>query len=121
MRSNLTDRRDSFVLTDGRRLAYRETGPRGGIPVFYCHGAIGTPLGPSVDLDSITRDLRIRHVAVSRPGIGGSDPAAGRTISGFAADLRQLADGLRIPQFAVVGYPPAARTRWRSPARCPPA
>jgi pimeloyl-ACP methyl ester carboxylesterase len=103
MSSNATDRCDAIHLADGRRLVYRETGPRAGDPVFYCHGAIGTPLGRSVDLEALASELRIRYVAVSRPGVGGSDPAAGRTVLSFAADLRQLADTLELERFAVVG------------------
>jgi pimeloyl-ACP methyl ester carboxylesterase len=98
-----TDRCDSLVLADGRRLAYGETGPRDGIPVVYCHGAIGTALGRSAGLEAITAEQGIRYVAVSRPGIGGSDPLAGRMVIDFAADLRQLADALGIGRFAVVG------------------
>jgi pimeloyl-ACP methyl ester carboxylesterase len=95
--------RDNLRLSDGRRLVFVVTGPEDGIPVVYCHGAIGTPLGPSVDLESMTYDLGVRHIAVSRPGIGGSDPSPGRTVLDFAADLRQLADALALERFAVVG------------------
>jgi pimeloyl-ACP methyl ester carboxylesterase len=71
--------------------------------VLYCHGAIGTPLGAAVDLEAIAAELGIRYVAVSRPGIGGSDPAPGRTILDFAADADQLLDALAIERVAVVG------------------
>jgi pimeloyl-ACP methyl ester carboxylesterase len=95
--------RDQLLLADGRRLVFAITGPDDGAPVIYCHGAIGTPLGPSVDLETITCDLGVRYVAVSRPGIGGSDQAPGRTVLDFADDLRQLADALDLLRFAVVG------------------
>jgi pimeloyl-ACP methyl ester carboxylesterase len=71
--------------------------------VIYCHGAIGTPLGGSVDLDTITWDLGVRHIAVSRPGIGGSDPCLGRTVLDFAADVRELAGFLGLERFDVIG------------------
>ena len=83
---------DVIQLADGRRLLYCETGPRDGDPVVYCHGAIGTPLGRSLDLEALARELRIRYIAVNRPGVGGSDPAPGRTVLSFAADLRELAE-----------------------------
>ncbi len=95
--------RDQHRLSDGRRLVFAVTGPDDGVPVVYCHGAIGTPLGPSVDLEAIACDLGVRYIAVSRPGIGGSDPAAGRTVRDFAADLRELVDALELKRFAVVG------------------
>jgi pimeloyl-ACP methyl ester carboxylesterase len=103
MRAEPTALCDSLRLADGRRLNYSESGPRGGVPVFYCHGAIGTPLGRSVDLEAIATEVGIRYIAVSRPGIGGSDPAPGRTVIDFAADVRELADALELDRFAVVG------------------
>jgi pimeloyl-ACP methyl ester carboxylesterase len=103
MRSEPIDHRGSLRLFDGRRLAYCEAGPRTGVPVFYCHGAIGTPLGREVDLEAIAASVGVRYIAVSRPGIGGSDPAPGRTVLTFAGDLRQLADALELDRFAVVG------------------
>ena len=103
MRAQPTDRRESLRLAGGRRLVYAQTGPRHGAPVVYCHGAIGTPLGGSVDLEAITEGLGIRHIAVSRPGIGGSDAAPGRTVVSFASDLRELAGALALEHFAVVG------------------
>ncbi|HWF34938.1 MAG TPA: hypothetical protein VG295_06190, partial [Solirubrobacteraceae bacterium] len=70
MRSDPTFVRGRLRLADGRRLTYSETGPRDGIPVLYCHGAIGTPLAGTVDLETITGELGVRYIAISRPGIG---------------------------------------------------
>jgi pimeloyl-ACP methyl ester carboxylesterase len=96
MRRSPTTDRNAVQLGDGRRLTFAESGPRSGVPVLYCHGAIGTPLGGSVDLDAITWRLGVRQIAVNRPGIGGSDPAAGRTVLGFAADVSALLDALAL-------------------------
>ena len=90
-------------LRDGRRLSYVETGPPTGAAVINCHGAIGTSLGRSVGLEAIAADLDVRHIAVSRPGFGGSDPAPGRSVLSFAEDLRELADALGLATFALVG------------------
>ncbi|HWF75452.1 MAG TPA: alpha/beta fold hydrolase [Solirubrobacteraceae bacterium] len=103
MRSDPTFVRGRLQLADGRRLTYSETGPRDGTPVLYCHGAIGTPLGATVDLEAITSELGVRYIAISRPGIGGSDPAPGRTVLDFAADVRELVDELEIDRLKVVG------------------
>ncbi len=103
MRERTTDRSDFVRLADGRRLNYSETGPVCGSPVFYCHGAIGTPVRRSVDLEAITAELGVRYIAVSRPGIGGSDPAPGRAVLDFASDLAEVADALSVERFAVVG------------------
>jgi len=90
-------------LRDGRRLGFTATGPAHGIPVVYCHGAIGTPIGRSAALEAIAWDLGVRHVAVSRPGFGGSDRAPGRTVASFAADLVELVDSLGLARFSLVG------------------
>jgi pimeloyl-ACP methyl ester carboxylesterase len=103
MSSQATSARRSLRLADGRRLTYSDAGPRDGSPVVYCHGAIGTPLDGAVDLERIADELGVRYLAVSRPGIGGSDPAEGRTVVGFAADVGELLDALRIERCAVVG------------------
>jgi pimeloyl-ACP methyl ester carboxylesterase len=94
---------DFLRLADGRRLNYSQTGPDDGFPVFYCHGAIGTPLRRAVDLEALTAEVGVRYIAVSRPGIGGSDPAPGRTVLDFGTDLGELADALALTRFAVVG------------------
>jgi pimeloyl-ACP methyl ester carboxylesterase len=98
-----THRAASLRLADGRRLRFVETGPRDGYPIFYCHGAIGTPLGRSIDLEELTAHLGVRYIAVNRPGIGGSDPAPRRTVLDFATDLEALADALGLGRFGVVG------------------
>jgi pimeloyl-ACP methyl ester carboxylesterase len=90
-------------LADGRRLAYSVTGPRDGTPVVYCHGAIGTPVNATIDLEALSAELGIRYIAPSRPGIGGSDRQPGRTILSFADDARQLVDHLELDHFSVVG------------------
>jgi pimeloyl-ACP methyl ester carboxylesterase len=102
MRPTIVDR-DAVRLADGRRLGYSVAGPPGGVPVIYCHGAIGTPLENAVDVQALAWDLGVRWIAVQRPGIGGSDLAPGRTVLGFAEDLRQFADTIGIGRFSVVG------------------
>ena len=93
----------SITLRDGRRLVYHEVGPLDGTPVIYCHGAIGTPLTAAVDIEALAGSLGVRYVSPCRPGVGGSDPAPGRTLLSLADDLRQLADHLGIDRFAALG------------------
>jgi pimeloyl-ACP methyl ester carboxylesterase len=102
MRPSASDPRE-LRLHDGRRLVYTEAGPADGVPVVYCHGAIGTPLHGSVDLESVAWGLGVRHISISRPGIGGSDPAPGRSVLDFAGDVRELADALELERLSVVG------------------
>ena len=58
--------------------------PPDGRPVIYCHGAIGSPLRDTVSLAPLTHRLHARHIAVNRPGFGGSDLVGGRTVTAFA-------------------------------------
>jgi pimeloyl-ACP methyl ester carboxylesterase len=121
MRTNAFNRCDAVTLSDGRRLAFSVTGPQDGSPVFYCHGAIGTPIDGTVDLQRIAHALGIRYIAASRPGVGGSDAKPGRTVLDFAQDIRELADALGLGRFSVVGVsaggPYALAVAYRLPDR----
>ena len=96
-------REGTVTLPDGRRLAWSSGGARSGVPVIYLHGAIGTPVRRTPELDALIAALGIHYIAVSRPGFGRSDPCPGRRIADFPADLEQLADRLGLGRFAVVG------------------
>ena len=98
-----TNRPGALRLADGRRLTFVETGPCDGAPVIYCHGAIGSPLRDTVNLGPLSQRLHARHIAVNRPGFGGSDLVGGRTVTAFAADLRALVDALGIERFFLIG------------------
>jgi pimeloyl-ACP methyl ester carboxylesterase len=104
MDHRLTHCATAIRLPGGRLVSYAETGPPDGLPVLYCHGAIGTPLRYSVDLEAIAARLGIRHIAVNRPGIGGSDRVASpRTVLEFAGDVEALTEALGVERFMVIG------------------
>jgi pimeloyl-ACP methyl ester carboxylesterase len=88
-----------ITLSDGRRLAYTAAGPEDGLAVLYLHGAIGTALSIAAEIER----YGLRFICVSRPGFGASDRSPGRTILGFADDVEQLADALKVDRFAVIG------------------
>jgi pimeloyl-ACP methyl ester carboxylesterase len=96
-------RAGSIRLADGRRIAVSELGSRGGLPVLYLHGAIGTPLRPTPELLATVERLKLRWLAVQRPGFGGSSPDPGRSLLRFAGDVDELADGLGLGHLAVLG------------------
>ena len=98
-----TDCGSTLRLPDGRRLTFTDTGPRHGHPVIYCHGAIGTPLRDTIDLPAIAARLRVRHIAINRPGFGGSDALPDRCVLQFADDAAAVADALSIERFSLVG------------------
>lgn len=103
MRFHPFDLRDQLVLRDGRSLSFTAVGPSDGQPVIYCHGAIGTPVEATVDLERLVARAGVRFVAPSRPGVGGSDPQPGRTILDFAGDVAELTDLLGLRRFSLLG------------------
>lgn len=93
------ERVGTTVLPDGRTLGWSEWGPAHGRPVFLCPGAatsrwLGFGAG---DLDR----LGARLISADRPGLGVSDPAPGRDLGGWAADVAALSSARRL------GCPPA--------------
>ncbi|MFD9814557.1 alpha/beta fold hydrolase [Streptomyces sp. NPDC059080] len=88
-------------LPDGRLLGWAEWGPGDGRPVVLCPGAATSRwLGCGAD---VVDGLGVRLVSVDRPGLGASTPAPGRTLAGFAADLRALCAARGLGRPAVVG------------------
>jgi pimeloyl-ACP methyl ester carboxylesterase len=92
-----------FKLNDGRTLAYRITGPEGGIPVFFFHGMAQSRLTIHPDISILDR-LGVRLVTIDRPGIGLSSPLPGRTLLQWPHDIAALADHLNFPRYALIGH-----------------
>eukprot|EP00823_Brevimastigomonas_motovehiculus_P003917 TRINITY_DN2487_c0_g1_i1.p1 TRINITY_DN2487_c0_g1~~TRINITY_DN2487_c0_g1_i1.p1 ORF type:complete len:485 (+),score=53.61 TRINITY_DN2487_c0_g1_i1:41-1495(+) len=106
--ANATPKSESITLTDGRRLAYTEFGDKQGKPVIVLHTLAACRfdlLAKQVDPDwAITRKLGVRLICVDRPGYGDSEPFRQdyRAID-YPIDLIELADHLKLPQFAILG------------------
>ena len=94
---------NTIQLSDGRTLAYLESGDPNGRPVFYFHGGPGSRLEAHI-YDNLNRTLGIRMIAADRPGYGLSDNQENRTYLDWAEDVAELADQLGIERFAVLGY-----------------
>jgi pimeloyl-ACP methyl ester carboxylesterase len=95
-------RGNKLTLACGRRLSYAEFGAPQGKSVIYFHGFPGSRLEAAIACGKAT-SLGARLIAVDRPGIGMSDDCRGRTILGFADDVRELADDLGLGEFSVLG------------------
>ena len=89
----------SFVLKDGRRLSYRESGDPGGRPVFYFHGAVGS----SVEWPSQEKH-GLRLIGLDRPGYGCSTPQPMRSFEGWSRDVAEVADQLGWKTFRLIGF-----------------
>ncbi len=94
---------ETVQLSDGRTLAYLETGDPEGRPVFYFHGGPGSRLEGFL-FDELSQQLGIRMIAPDRPGYGLSDYQDDRTYLDWPEDVSELADQLGIDRFAVLGW-----------------
>ena len=93
---------EQIGLSDGRRLGYAEFGAPDGLPLFYFHGFPGSRLEAAL-AGASAEALRIRIIAVDRPGYGRSDFKPGRLIRDWPDDVAELADALSLDRFAVGG------------------
>ena len=93
----------TIQLSDGRTLAYLDSGDPEGRPVFYFHGGPGSRLEGLI-FDELNQQLGIRMIALDRPGYGLSDFQEDRTYLDWPDDVSELADQLGIDRFAVLGW-----------------
>ncbi|MBS4192141.1 alpha/beta hydrolase [Bacillus sp. FJAT-49705] len=91
-----------FHLKDGRKLGFIEYGKNDGIPVMIFHGTPGSKIWFRKD-DEIAKELGLRLISTDRPGFGTSDPNKNRTLLDWPNDVKELANGLGIERFSVLG------------------
>ncbi|GJD03116.1 hypothetical protein ColKHC_11941 [Colletotrichum higginsianum] len=96
------DTSDTLTLPDGRKIGYAQFGLATGKPVFYCHGLPGSRVEAG-HLHKAAMDVGARIIATDRPGMGLSTFQPGRTLLDHPKDLEQLAEHLRLPEYAVMG------------------
>src|SRR5437588_3877031 len=95
--------REGTVRTpEGRELAYVDSGPEDGAPVFLLHGTPGSRLTRYPDTAEYER-RNLRVLTYDRPGYGRSQPDRGRAIASAAADIRSIADELGLGEFVTFG------------------
>jgi pimeloyl-ACP methyl ester carboxylesterase len=93
----------TIQLSDGRSLAYLDSGNPEGRPVFYFHGGPGSRLEGYL-YNELNQQLGIRMIAIDRPGYGLSDFQEDRTYLDWPDDVSELANQLGIDRFAVLGF-----------------
>jgi pimeloyl-ACP methyl ester carboxylesterase len=97
------DRLAQTVTTgDGRLLMFAEYGPGDGVPVLSFHGTPQSRLRPELTV-GVIRELGVRLITYDRPGCGGSDRMAGRTVADSAGDARVVLDAVGVERAAVHG------------------
>lgn len=95
-------RRQTVKSFDGRSLCFAEWGDPDGFPVFSLHGTPGGRLNRHPD-ESKYAEAGARVITYDRPGYGGSDRQAGRTVVDCVADVTAIADHLGVSRLAVDG------------------
>lgn len=106
LQNQLNDPVETFILKDGRTLAYANYGeplisaelP----PVFYFNGTPGVHLEARL-IDAQASSFGIPIIATDRPGFGESSWQENRTLISWPKDITELADHLNISKFAVMG------------------
>lgn len=93
---------NTFELPDGRKLGYAEYGTPSGKPLLYFHGYPSSRLEASV-ADDMAKRHNVRLIALDRPGFGLSTSQPHRCLLDWPVDVRTFAEGLNLPQFAVMG------------------
>jgi pimeloyl-ACP methyl ester carboxylesterase len=91
-----------LTLSHGRRLGWAEYGDPAGRPVLAFHGLPGSRRQRHPD-DRIALNLRARMLHLERPGFGISDPAPGRTLSGWARDVAEVCDLMGLDTIRIAG------------------
>jgi pimeloyl-ACP methyl ester carboxylesterase len=89
-------------VSDGRRVTIDCWGDPKGFPVFLLHGTPGSRSGP-LPRASLLYQLGVRLISYDRPGYGDSDRHEGRNVAAAAWDVLDIADGLGLDTFGVVG------------------
>jgi pimeloyl-ACP methyl ester carboxylesterase len=90
-------------LRDGRAVGFRQWGDPDGSPVIFVHGSPGSSVWSPDPHQAATRALGVRLITVDRPGFGRSDVRTGLTVGGWTSDVAELADGLGLDRFGIVG------------------
>ncbi len=101
--------RDLLTTADGRSVCFAQWGDLSGFPVVFMHGTPGGRLNRHPD-EGVYVELGIRWITYDRPGYGGSDRLAGRSVVSCVTDVAAIVDALGIERFAVTGSSGAAPT-----------
>jgi pimeloyl-ACP methyl ester carboxylesterase len=98
----LSTRENTIPGPGGRSLRVLDVGELDGVPVVVHHGTPGSRGFYEAWLaDAAERGIRL--IGYDRPGYGGSDRHAGRTVADAAADVEAICDGLGLDRILTHG------------------
>jgi pimeloyl-ACP methyl ester carboxylesterase len=111
----------TFVLSHGRSIGFAEYGSAGGTPIFWFPGTPGGRRQIPPLARTVATERGIRLIALERPGLGSSTPHLYESVLGWADDVEEIADRLRLGRFGLVGLsgggPYVLACAYRIPAR----
>ena len=114
---------ETTTVSDGRTVAYVDTGPEDGAPVLFI-GGTGTSeavVGLTDFLRGMREDLGLRLISIGRAGFGQTDPAKDWGFADFADDATEVLDALGVGDVAVLaisgGGPYSAAFAAKDPSR----
>jgi pimeloyl-ACP methyl ester carboxylesterase len=93
----------AIELRDGRSIGFAEYGAPGGAPIFWFPGTPGGRRQIPPRIRTATVECDVRMIALERPGLGASTPHLYESVLGWAADVEEIADGLGLNRFGLVG------------------
>lgn len=94
---------DFLEVGAGRRVHYRVSGPRGGVPLIFHHGTPGA-VTPIRALERAAHARGLRLVTTSRPGYGSSGRFEGRSVADVVDDITALVEMLGVTRCLVAGW-----------------
>jgi pimeloyl-ACP methyl ester carboxylesterase len=94
---------DPLVLSDGRLLDVRVSGPDDGVPLVLHHGTPGSVV-PVRSFATAVHERGLRFVTYSRAGYGASGRRPGRTVADIAGDVTAILDHLGADRCVTAGW-----------------
>ncbi|MFO1036788.1 MAG: alpha/beta hydrolase [Geminicoccaceae bacterium] len=86
------------TLPGGKRLGIAEFGPRGRLPIVYCHGFLGSRLEPGA-----AGQQRSCIISFDRPSYGHSTPQPDPSLAAWGSDASAAVDALGVSTCVVAG------------------
>jgi len=93
----------TILLRDGRSIGLAEYGTPDGAPIFWFPGTPGGRRQIPPRVRTATAQRNVRLIALERPGLGASTPHLYESLLGWAEDVEEIADGLGLDRFGLVG------------------
>lgn len=94
---------DHVLLSDGRRLDMRVSGPARGVPLVFHHGTPGAAT-PIRVIERAAHERGMRLVTSSRPGYGDSTRLPGRRVVDVVEDTASLLEAIDADRCIAVGW-----------------